>query len=389
MDSPDKESDLEKNLPLLSHEGQLLVCSVCYDEQSDQMEEEGLKFISLAKCGHQFCSSCFSEFFRSLIEDQNQHDKLRCPQQGCSVIPSEVDLKSIVTPEVFEKFLSFKKRQEVAQNSNLQFCPSPDCEHVFDLRKTKAKKLDCPACQLTYCSECSSPYHGDRQCTEDKAKQAQLIIKASGVDVNKCPRCKVIYEKNGGCPHMVCPICGYSHCWVCGFSSDSFFHFIQVREEETGVLCKIIQDIYHIKYPFLRYLVLILALIFLPFGAFILISIIPSFLVVDFLCRKFHERLSKSMRCVVAMPFLVFLYVVCAPIVAISSVVAAIYSVLLYLIELILVLRIITRHIQAKRKMRLSKDTQERHDKYMAKGRNQFSEDENISGSAFILGMLR
>ena len=35
------------------------------------------------------------------------------------------------------------------------------------------------------------------------------------VEVKRCPKCKYPIEKNGGCPHMSCGMCGTSFCWQC------------------------------------------------------------------------------------------------------------------------------------------------------------------------------
>jgi len=34
-------------------------------------------------------------------------------------------------------------------------------------------------------------------------------------DVKKCPKCKILIEKNGGCNHMTCPKCEVHICWRC------------------------------------------------------------------------------------------------------------------------------------------------------------------------------
>ena len=45
--------------------------------------------------------------------------------------------------------------------------------------------------------------------------------------VNFCPKCQALAEKQSGCQHMICPVCKYEWCWVCGFSYKSVFHMIQ------------------------------------------------------------------------------------------------------------------------------------------------------------------
>ena len=76
----------------------LITCEICYEDQSST---PSITFIKLTSCHHSFCSLCFEEFFRSLIEDQNALDLLKCPQHGCDAKPSESEIKQIVSKGCF------------------------------------------------------------------------------------------------------------------------------------------------------------------------------------------------------------------------------------------------------------------------------------------------
>ena len=98
-------------------------------------EYKQVKF--LEKCGHRFCEFCFVESFRSLIEDQNKSDKLRCPQFGCDVKPTKDEVKFIIDNSVFDKFIKFTNNKTVAQNKNLIFCSTADCEETLEVKSKK------------------------------------------------------------------------------------------------------------------------------------------------------------------------------------------------------------------------------------------------------------
>ena len=61
-------------------------------------------------------------------------------------------------------------------------------------------------------------------------------------NLNKCPQCHSLVEKNSGCPEMRCPICNYNWCWTCGLSKNSIFHLIQLKHIETGQFCEYINS---------------------------------------------------------------------------------------------------------------------------------------------------
>ena len=63
---------------------------MCYEELEIRNAEEQLK--KLKECGHTFCRECFTEFLRSMIEDQNKHHLLKCPEVDCNAKPTEEEI---------------------------------------------------------------------------------------------------------------------------------------------------------------------------------------------------------------------------------------------------------------------------------------------------------
>ena len=56
------------------------------------MTDKGKKL----KCGHSFCKTCYKEFFRCMILDQNRHYDLVCPEKNCGLKPTHLEVYSIV-----------------------------------------------------------------------------------------------------------------------------------------------------------------------------------------------------------------------------------------------------------------------------------------------------
>lgn len=74
--------------------------------------------------------------------------------------------------------------------------------------------------------KCKSAYHGKESC--------DLNVGAN-VALHLCPKCGCQIEKDGGCPHMNCAICGHSWCWTCGFPEKHWFHTVLFG----GILCQL------------------------------------------------------------------------------------------------------------------------------------------------------
>ena len=65
--------------------------------------------------------------------------------------------------------------------------------------------------------------HGSLPCKGSDLDKS-LIDYAMNNFVKKCPKCKIITEKNKGCNHITCTKCGYQWCWLCN-EKYTFDHF--------------------------------------------------------------------------------------------------------------------------------------------------------------------
>ena len=76
-------------------------CGICYEESSNANPLYALKACA---SNHKFCSECFTEDFRSLIEDQNKHADLKCPEFDCEAKPTDEEVKKAVSEATFKKY---------------------------------------------------------------------------------------------------------------------------------------------------------------------------------------------------------------------------------------------------------------------------------------------
>ena len=88
--------------------------------------------MSFKTCSHEFCQSCFQEYFREKLN--SNAIEIGCPQYRCTTIIDMPELKANVQPKYFDKLKRMMINDEVLKNENLFFCPTPDCGYL-DIRK--------------------------------------------------------------------------------------------------------------------------------------------------------------------------------------------------------------------------------------------------------------
>ena len=197
----DKIEDKQNKLPLDN------TCIVCYE---DIKEEERIE--NSLPCGHLCCINCWTNYFKTLIQDAKVED-IKCVEHECKqIVPEDFILKYIKNnKKLVSKYQKFKLRAEIIKDPNKKQCPKPDCESYLekspDTNYVKCKKGH------QFCFECLRPPHGKSTCEEVMEKD--FLKWKKGRLLKKCPRCKIFTEKNEGCNHMTCSSCKYQWCWLC------------------------------------------------------------------------------------------------------------------------------------------------------------------------------
>lgn len=116
-------------------------------------------------CGHACCRSCITMWAETEINDQKL--KVRCPAANCSYNLFDQDLRTLVSPEAFERYQERK-----------------GADYLHHLKSTVK----------------SDP-------------TLKLWLKGHA---RPCPDCHVIVSRSEGCDHMMC-VCGTHFCYACGF----------------------------------------------------------------------------------------------------------------------------------------------------------------------------
>ena len=170
-------------------------CCICYEKYN--------KKVTIEECGHSFCSTCVNSYLNLLISE-GEVISIICPASCCWCEINLDLISSVISKELYEKYLRFKNFKEKESNLNFKWCPVFNCSG-YDYRLS-TDKLRCNVCDFEFCYSCSSHWHQGK-CTN--------LNKNLNSNLKCCPKCKVIIEKSRGCPEMKCNQCGFRFCWIC------------------------------------------------------------------------------------------------------------------------------------------------------------------------------
>ncbi|CAD8208123.1 unnamed protein product [Paramecium pentaurelia] len=175
-------------------------CQICFSFRQVH------QFLS---CQHEFCRDCISEYLKENILAGNALVIL-CPNLFCKEEFGDLQIKEIVSQNLYEKYQRFYFRQLISINKNVRWCPRIDCENYVIWQGVDL--LTC-VCGQQICFKCGNQYHQDISC--EQAMDTQYLQARKELQINNCPNCSAPIEKEGGCNHMICYKCKYEFCWIC------------------------------------------------------------------------------------------------------------------------------------------------------------------------------
>ncbi|KAF9638057.1 hypothetical protein BFW01_g8954 [Lasiodiplodia theobromae] len=97
-------------------------------------------------------------------------------------------------------------------------CPYPDCTAgaIHDTSCPDFPCVRCQACSRPSCQACRTPWQQHHSCamfsssSEASRRTLRSLIEAGA---RRCPKCKYVVVKNGGCSRMQCNPCGATFSW--------------------------------------------------------------------------------------------------------------------------------------------------------------------------------
>uniref|UniRef100_T1JN94 Uncharacterized protein n=1 Tax=Strigamia maritima TaxID=126957 RepID=T1JN94_STRMM len=222
------------------------------------LEKMGSQCLAFKTCNHVFCRSCLQSYFEVQINSGNLH-KLNCPQNECTSQALHIQVRELVSPELFAKYDRMLLSCTLDTMADIVYCPRTLCQCAV-LVEPDSTMANCPSCFFAFCILCKRAYHGvvpcrikagdfkilyeeyERSTDEEKRLMekrygrhqlqnvVQNVLSEDWVLSNskRCPHCNTPIEKLDGCNKMTCVHCNCYFCWLCMTrlnKSDPYAHY--------------------------------------------------------------------------------------------------------------------------------------------------------------------
>lgn len=127
-------------------------CLVCF---LDVGPKEG---ITLRECLHQFCKPCLAQ-----TVEYSDEAEVKCPYRdenyACNISLQDREIKSLVSPAVYEQHLAKSVAQAENKIDNSFHCKTPDCKG-WCVYEDNVNEFKCPVCRRTNCLTCQVIHTG-------------------------------------------------------------------------------------------------------------------------------------------------------------------------------------------------------------------------------------
>nr|XP_032529557.1 uncharacterized protein LOC116779402 [Danaus plexippus plexippus] len=178
----------------------------------------------LRECIHTFCRECLSDVVR-----HSQEATVSCPAIGCPGTLQEREIRALLTPEEYDRWLARSLSTVESGTRNTFHCRTRDCTG-WAFCEPGVRRFPCPVCKHVNCLPCKA-VHENETC---ETYQARLSRAATVTDSNQtdegtralldsliakgealeCPECSAIITKKWGCDWIKCSSCKTEICWV-------------------------------------------------------------------------------------------------------------------------------------------------------------------------------
>jgi ariadne-1 len=170
-------------------------------------------------CGHACCTACWREHIASVTARGAL--EIPCVDADCHRKLPPTCVRTICGDELYENVLAYLMDRQVAVADSLTNCPNPPCSKPINLLAGfLCNVTKCSHCYHEFCLVCHESSHAPASCGEKQVWETStdpdiMQQRLFSPNMKKCPSCRSVIEKNGGCNHMTCRTCQHEFCWMC------------------------------------------------------------------------------------------------------------------------------------------------------------------------------
>eukprot|EP00253_Pinus_taeda_P015883 PITA_15883 len=228
-DQPETSAEHQSELNVTAmHENMCFECDMCFDDVNVTAMHENMF------CHHRYCFRCLTLYVKAMIA-QSSNVPI-CPHRMCISKLTIHDCEKFLPSKWLEILIKRSEEEKIADSEKV-YCPYPDCSFLMassELNKCgqvpspfsssshsslTIKATKCQKCCRLFCIECKVPWHTDMSCEEYApqlgAASGELNLLAENNKWKRCPNCKHMIERTGGCRHIICR-CNHVFCYQCG-----------------------------------------------------------------------------------------------------------------------------------------------------------------------------
>jgi hypothetical protein len=148
--------------------------------------------LALLRCDDVYCAECLTRVFRTAMTDETMF-----PPSCCGMRIRLKTAQTFIPKDVCKKF---RAKELELMTKDKTYCWRPRCSAFIAPHSIHNSEAHCQKCRAVTCSRCKSKAHFG-QCTN--AGDEAFFEFISKTKFKKCPVCKRMVEKNGGCNHVM------------------------------------------------------------------------------------------------------------------------------------------------------------------------------------------
>jgi len=186
-----KSSRASQQFPLLRSNSieEIMTCCICYDTMPSSSTPTSLHSANPCDSAHFVCRGCAYMYLKTKVEEKAVASNLTCPG-NCGEFLTVEDVRSFLD--------SADENDHAAWHVLLaKFNEAHEAANAVETARDRRLRRWLPS-------------------ATDMAADMKFALWRCGHNARRCPGCKTVIEKNGGCQHMTCRECCHEFWWCCG-----------------------------------------------------------------------------------------------------------------------------------------------------------------------------